>query len=63
MLQRSDLVAFMPTSDMCQYLARVAHGHAATLHAWVVDGLRDHGLIDHHDRLTEHGHRMLSGAE
>ena len=28
-----------------------------------VAGLRDHGLIDHHDRLTEHGHRMLASGE
>ncbi|RAI43457.1 hypothetical protein [Rhodoplanes roseus] len=61
MLQRSDLVAFMPKSDMCEFLARVAHGHASSLHAWVVDGLRDHGLIDRHDRLTDHGHRLLAG--
>lgn len=61
MLQRSDLVAFMPTSDVCEFLARVDGGRAASLHAWVVDGLRDRGLIDRHDRLTEHGRRLLSG--
>lgn len=61
MLQRSDLIAFMPTAELGEFLVRVESGRAASLHAWIVDGLRDHGLIDRHDRLTEQGRRMLGG--
>jgi hypothetical protein len=58
-LQRSDLVAFMPAAELNQFLSRVDRGGASSVHAWVVDGLRDNGLIDHHDRLTERGRKAL----
>lgn len=58
-LQRSDLVAFMSSSELGHYLARVERGGATSVHAWVVDGLRDNGLLDHHDRVTERGRHLL----
>lgn len=60
-LQRTDLIAFMPTADLGEFLGHVATGRIHSLHAWIVEGLRDHGLIDRHDRLTEQGHRVLAG--
>ena len=54
------IVGFMTGRQLAPFLSKIERqGKDHCLAEWIIEGLQDRGLIDHQDRLTEDGKKIL----